>query len=91
MFQMAGMPVKPLLDYFKNAYILPVLIPFRVTHSSFCACLNWAAYMCFMLSDFLITNQATVTGKTPSYVLMRETEVAREKELEKVKELTRKR
>ena len=59
--------------------------PFRVTHSSFGACLNSAAYMCFYVKRLLDYKPVT----TPSYVLMRETEAAREKELEKEKELAR--
>jgi len=56
-----------------------------VTHSNFGACLNSAAYMCFYVKRHLDYKPIT----TPSYVLMRETEAAREKELEKEKELAR--
>ncbi|KAF8813509.1 cysteine proteinase [Phlegmacium glaucopus] len=57
----------------------------KVSHSSFGACLNSAAYMCFYVKRHLDYKPIT----TPSYVLMRETEAAREKELEKEKELAR--
>ena len=58
---------------------------FRVSYSNLGACLNSAAYMCFYVKRHLDYKPYM----TPTYVLTRETEAVREKELEKVKELAR--
>lgn len=58
------------------------LSSFRVTSSSLGACLNSAAYMCFYVKRHLDYKP----NITPSYVLTRENEAMREKELEKEKE-----
>ncbi|KAF9007408.1 cysteine proteinase [Cyathus striatus] len=57
----------------------------KVTHSSLGTCLKSAAYMCFYVKRHLDYKPYV----TPSYVLMRETEAVREKELEKEKEAAR--
>ncbi|KAF8151031.1 hypothetical protein B0H34DRAFT_731104 [Crassisporium funariophilum] len=57
----------------------------KVTHSGLGACLNSAAYMCFYVKRHLDYKPYV----TPTYVLMRENEAAREKELEKEKEAAR--
>ena len=61
------------------------LSSFRVTSSSLGACLNSAAYMCFYVKRHLDYKP----NITPSYVLTRENEAMREKELEKEKEAAR--
>uniref|UniRef100_A0A8H8CE05 Uncharacterized protein n=1 Tax=Psilocybe cubensis TaxID=181762 RepID=A0A8H8CE05_PSICU len=53
----------------------------RVTPSSLGACLNSNAYMCFYVKRHLDYKP----NMTPTYVLTRETEALREKELEKEK------
>ncbi|TFK34607.1 cysteine proteinase [Crucibulum laeve] len=57
----------------------------KVTHSSLGECLRSAAYMCFYVKRHLDYKPYV----TPSYVLTRETEAVREKELEKEKEAAR--
>ncbi|KAF8963160.1 hypothetical protein BDZ97DRAFT_2017931 [Flammula alnicola] len=57
----------------------------KVTPSSLGACLNSAAYMCFYVKRHLDYKPYM----TPSYVLTRENEAMREKELEKEKEAAR--
>jgi ubiquitin carboxyl-terminal hydrolase 22/27/51 len=57
----------------------------KVTSSSLGACLNSAAYMCFYVKRHLDYKP----NMTPSYVLTRENEAMREKELEKEKEAAR--
>ncbi|KAF9483191.1 cysteine proteinase [Pholiota conissans] len=57
----------------------------KVTASSLGACLNSAAYMCFYVKRHLDYKP----NMTPSYVLARENEALREKELEKEKEAAR--
>jgi ubiquitin carboxyl-terminal hydrolase 22/27/51 len=58
--------------------------PFRVTQSELGAVLNSAAYMCFYIKRHL-----DYQHMTPSYVLTRETEAVKEKEMEREKEAAR--
>ncbi|KAK0222878.1 hypothetical protein EDD85DRAFT_860078 [Armillaria nabsnona] len=57
----------------------------KVTHSSLSACLDSRAYMCFYVKRHLDYQPHT----RPTYVLTRETEAVREKELEREKEAAR--
>jgi len=57
----------------------------RVTYSNLGACLNSPAYMCFYVKRHLDYKPYM----TPSYVLTRETEAVKEKEMERVKEAAR--
>ncbi|RDB25874.1 Ubiquitin carboxyl-terminal hydrolase 22 [Hypsizygus marmoreus] len=57
----------------------------KVTPSTLGACLNSAAYMCFYVKRHLDYKPYM----TPTYVLARETEAVREKEIEKEKEAAR--
>ncbi|KAJ7266551.1 hypothetical protein C8J57DRAFT_1328141 [Mycena rebaudengoi] len=57
----------------------------KVTHANLGACLNSSAYMCFYVKRHLDYKPYV----TPSYVLTRETEAVREKEMEKEKEAAR--
>jgi ubiquitin carboxyl-terminal hydrolase 22/27/51 len=59
--------------------------PTRVTHSSLGACLSSPAYMCFYVKRHLDYKPYM----TPSYVLTRETEANKEKEMERAKEAAR--
>lgn len=59
--------------------------PGRVAPSNLGACLNSLAYMCFYVKRHLDYKPYT----TPTYVLTRETEAVREKEMEKEKEAAR--
>lgn len=65
--------------------LLSMCYPGRVTPSNLGACLNSLAYMCFYVKRHLDYKPYT----TPSYVLTRETEAVREKEMEKEKEAAR--
>lgn len=75
-FPLALAPFLPLL--------MRTLLP-RVTHTTLGACLKSAAYMCFYVKRHLDYKPYM----TPSYVLTRETEAVREKEMEKEKEAAR--
>ena len=57
----------------------------RVTNSNLGACLNSPAYMCFYVKRHLDYKPYM----TPTYVLARENEAVREKELEQEKERAR--